>query len=146
MKASEKAYSLIKKFSPLRTRFYICKRGYYAIGYEHIDGVDRGMEITEEQAEKFLQTDVRLVENSIINRVNKPLLQNQFDALVSFIHSIGYKEFKNTHLLSLLNQNTYSSSILVELSKYIYDSARNIDKNLIERRNAEKTLYFSHIS
>lgn len=58
MKASEKAYSLIRQFEGLRLTAYRCPAGIWTIGYGHTSGVVPGMAITKEQAEEFLMRDI----------------------------------------------------------------------------------------
>ena len=58
MKASEKAYSLIRQFEGLRLTSYRCPAGVWTIGYGHTSGVVPGVSITKEQAEVFLRQDI----------------------------------------------------------------------------------------
>ncbi|MFR8803516.1 MAG: lysozyme, partial [Anaerovoracaceae bacterium] len=84
MKASEKAYSLVRQFEGLRLTAYRCPAGVWTVGYGHTSGVLSGMIITKEQAEEFLRQDIEAVEN-IVNAECRNLRQCQFDALVSFV-------------------------------------------------------------
>lgn len=79
MKASERAYSLIRQFEGLRLTAYKCPAGVWTIGYGHISGVMPGMTVTLEQAEKFLRQDIEAVE-IIVNSECVNLRQCQFDA------------------------------------------------------------------
>ena len=62
MKASEKAYSLIRQSEGLRLTAYRCPAGVWTIGYGHTSGVTEGMTISVEQAEEFLRQDIEAAE------------------------------------------------------------------------------------
>ncbi len=66
MKASEKAYSLIRQFEGLRLTAYRCPAGVWTIGYGHTSGVTEGMTISVEQAEDLLRQDIETAENGVL--------------------------------------------------------------------------------
>lgn len=97
MKLSQEGIDLIKKKEGLRLRSYLCQAGVWTIGYgstKYPDGfpVIEGEDCTEEQAEKFLRSDlsnrIYLFNNFLIkNRI--VLAQQQFSALISFGYNLG---------------------------------------------------------
>ncbi len=141
MKASEKAYSLIRQFEGLRLTAYKCPAGVWTIGYGHTSGVVPGMVITKEQADEFLMRDIETTENIV--RVECPgLRQYQFDALVSFVFNVGGGNFRKSTLLKKIKANPDDNSIMDEVLRWVYANGIVLS-GLQKRRLAEMRLYFS---
>lgn len=141
MKASEKAYSLIRQFEGLRLTAYLCPAGVCTIGYGHTSGVVQGIAITKERAEEFLRQDIEAVEN-ILNAECPRLRQCQFDAMVSFVFNVGGGNFRKSTLLKKIKANPDDSSIMDEFLRWVY-SKGVVLPGLQKRRLAEMRLYFS---
>ena len=116
----------------------------WTIGYGHTSGVTRGMTITKEQAEQFLEKDLEWVERVIATTVKVPLNQNQYDALASFIYNLGGTNFRNSTLLRKLNEGDYRGAANEFLK---WDKQRQKDGKLVpltgltKRRTKEKALF-----
>lgn len=110
MKASEKAYALIKEFEGLKLNSYKDFGGVWTIGYGHTRTAAPNMKIKKEDAEKLLRDDIERVELIINQLVKVPLSQNQFDALVSFVYNIGGLKFRKSNLLWQLNLGKYEKA------------------------------------
>lgn len=141
MKASEKAYSLIRQFEGLRLTAYKCPAGVWTIGYGHTSGVVQGIAITKEQAEECLRQDIATAEN-IVNAECRNLRQCQFDALVSFVFNVGGRNFRKSTLLKKIKANPDDNSIMDEFLRWVY-SKGVVLPGLQKRRLAEMRLYFS---
>lgn len=141
MKASEKAYSLIRQFEGLKLTAYRCPAGVRTVGYGHTSGVVPGMIITKEQAEEFLKQDIATAEN-IINAECRNLRQCQFDALVSFVFNVGGENFRKSTLLKKIEANPDDNSIMDEFLRWVYAKGVVL-QGLQKRRLAEMRLYFS---
>lgn len=141
MKASEKAYSLIRQFEGQRLTAYRCPAGIWTIGYGHTSGVVPGMAITKEQAEEFLMRDIETAEN-IVNAECRNLRQCQFDALVSFVLNVGGGNFRKSTLLKKIKVNPNDYSIMDEFLRWVYAKGVVLP-GLQKRRLAEMRLYFS---
>lgn len=141
MKASEKAYSLIRQFEGLRLTAYKCPAGVWTVGYGHTSGVASDMAIAKEQAEGLLRQDIAVVEN-IINAECPNLRQCQFDALVSFVFNVGSGNFRNSTLLKKIKVNPDDNSIMDEFLRWVYAKGAVLP-GLQKRRLAEMRLYFS---
>lgn len=141
MKASEKAYSLIRQFEGLRLTAYRCTAGVWTIGYGHTSGVVPGMTITKEQAEEFLRQDIATAEN-IVNAECRNLRQCQFDALVSFVFNVGGGNFCKSSLLKKIKANPDDNSIMDEFLRWVYAKGVVLP-GLQKRRLAEMRLHFS---
>ena len=142
MQISEKGLELIKQYEGFCPTPYLCPAGKLTIGYGHViafgekfsDGI-----ITKEKAEMLLKQDVSVVEKTLDNLVITQLLQNQFDALVSFIYNVGSKAFEKSTLLRLLNENKLDLAT-EEFSKWVF-AGGVVQKGLIRRRSAEKLMF-----
>lgn len=141
MKASEKAYSLIRQFEGLRLTAYRCPAGIWTIGYGHTSGVVPRMAITKEQAEEFLMRDIETAEN-IVNAECWNLRQCQFDAIVSFVFNVGGSNFRKSTLLKNIKVNPNDNSIMDEFLRWVYAKGVVLP-GLQKRRLAEMRLYFS---
>lgn len=141
MKASEKAYSLMRQFEGLRLTAYKCPAGVWTVGYGHTSGVVSGMTITKEQAEESLAQDILAVEN-VVNTECKNLRQCQFDSLVSFVFNIGGGNFRKSTLLKKIKVNPDDNSIMDEFLRWVYAKGIVLS-GLQKRRLAEIKLYFS---
>lgn len=141
MKASEKAYSLMRQFEGLRLTAYRCPAGVWTVGYGHTSGVVPGMTITKEQAEEFLMRDIVTAEN-IVNAECRNLRQCQFDALVSFVFNVGGGNFRKSTLLKKIKVNPNDYSIMDEFLRWVYAKGAVLP-GLQKRRLVEMRLYFS---
>lgn len=141
MKASEKAYSLIRRFEGLRLMAYRCPAGIWTIGYGHASGVELGRVITKEQAEELLRQDIATAEK-IVSAECPNLRQCQFDALVSFVFNVGVGNFRKSTLLKKVKANPDDNSIMDEFLRWVYAKGV-VQPGLQKRRLAEMKLYFS---
>ena len=140
MRASEKAYSLIRQFEGLRLTAYRCPAGVWTVGYGHTFGVVPGMSVTKEQAEEQLRHDIARAEN-IVNAECLNLRQCQFDALVSFVFNVGGRNFRKSTLLKKIKANPDDNSIMDEFLRWVYAEGVVLP-GLQKRRFAEMRLYF----
>ena len=141
MKASERAYALIRKFEGLRLAAYRCPAGVWTIGYGHTSGVVPGMSITASRAEVLLAQDVAVAEG-IVNAERLALRQCQFDALVSFVFNVGGANFRKSTLLAKVKVNADDNAIMDEFLRWVYGGGVVLP-GLQKRRLEEMRLYFS---
>ena len=138
MKASEKCYSLIRKFEGCYLTAYKCPSGVLTIGYGHTSGVKQGRTITKSQAEKYLKADIEKFEKVVTKYYRKyKWTQNEFDALVSFAFNVG-------NIDGLTNNGKRSKNVIANyITKYVHDNNGKILDGLVKRRNEEKNLFLS---
>jgi|SRR5687768_838372 len=111
MKTSKKGLELIKKVEGVKLQAYLpTKNDVWTIGYGHTKGVKQGDFITEADAHFFLVQDVKWAEDAVLDSVEVPLTQEQFDALVCFVFNVGGSAFRSSTLLKLLNQGKYEAA------------------------------------
>jgi len=97
------------------------------------------MQISQAQAEAFLQRDLATFEMAIASAVKVPLTADQFSALVSFIYNIGETNFGGSTLLRLLNQKDYLGAAN-QLLRWNKGGGQELP-GLTRRRQAERALF-----
>lgn len=137
----KKAIELIKEFEAFHSEAYRCPAGVWTIGWGHTQGVKRGMQITEEEAEKLLREDMREAER-VVKKLGVELNSNQYNALVSFVFNVGERAFAKSTLRAKILVNLNDKSIYSEFLQWVY--ANGVEyKGLKRRRKKEAELYFS---
>lgn len=131
---------LIKSFEGLRLKAYRDAVGIWTIGYGTTRGVQPNMEITEAQAEAFLQEDLARFEEAINSAVEAPINDNQFAALVSFTYNVGSGALRSSTLLRLLNAKEHVRAIADQFPRWNKAGGRAL-AGLTRRRNAERALF-----
>lgn len=147
MKTSKNGIQLIKQFEGCRLKAYKCPANVWTIGIGHTGTVNgkpitADMTITELMAETLLAIDLQKFENAINTKVKKPLTQNEFDALVSFVFNNGIGAFANSTMLKLLNQGNFELAAK-QFDRWIYAKGKVLN-GLKKRRAAEKALFLTH--
>ena len=140
MKTSIIGRNLIKSFEGYRSEAYLCPAGKWTIGYGHTRGVSEGDTCTKEQADLFLQEDLREAEMTV-ESTGLNLSQLQFDALVSLVYNIGSGNFYESTLLKRLKASTAASESLEEAWKRWKYAGGEVMNGLVRRRAAEWSLY-----
>jgi lysozyme len=102
MKISREGIVLIKSFEGFRPRAIRREDGGWVIGYGHTLSAREGTSVSEADAELLLRYDLLPVETSVNEAGSTILNQHQFDALVSFVHSVGVDRFQSSDVLAHL--------------------------------------------
>jgi GH24 family phage-related lysozyme (muramidase) len=131
---------LIKSFEGLRLEAYRDAVGIWTIGYGTTRGVQPGMVISENDAERFLVEDLTRFEQSIYEGVKVPINDNQFSALVSFTYNVGSGALLSSTLLKLLNQREDLRRVADEFPRWNKAGGQVLD-GLTRRRHAERSLF-----
>lgn len=102
MDIGSRGLNLIKQFESLKLVAYYDQAGIPTIGwgticYPNGQRVAMGEVCTAEQAESWLQWDLRSVE-ACLDSLNFYITQNQFDALAIFVYNVGVGGFKESTL------------------------------------------------
>ncbi len=133
----------IKEFEGFRGQAYPCPAGIWTLGYGHTKGVKQGEVITKEQAEELLLSDIYEFEVSV-HRLNLPLNQNQFDALVDFCFNLGTGNLSGSTLLKKIRLNVNDPSIETEFKRWVHAGGKVLP-GLVKRREWEAKRYFGTI-
>ncbi|EAU0368156.1 TPA: lysozyme [Salmonella enterica subsp. enterica] len=139
MKTSDNGRAFIRAREGVKLAAYQDGGGVWTIGYGHTRGVKQGQVIIHEQADEFLDSDLRQVESCISERVTVALNQNQFDALVSFVFNVGRQAFSDSTLLKKLNEGNYRAAA-DQFTRWVYDNDQFV-QGLYNRRVAERDLF-----
>jgi lysozyme len=112
LRTSRNGILLLKKHEGLRLKAYQDSRGVWTIGYgltsaAGIIKVYRGLTITAQQAEDYLQQALVQYENCVKDTIKVPLEQHQFDALVSFCYNVGPRAFEGSSIAQYVNQKRF---------------------------------------
>ena len=130
---------LIKSFEGFRPRAVARRDGTLSIGYGHTRSAREGITITEAEAELLLLHDLIPVVDFLHQQVRRTLTQNQFDALVSFVHSIGIERFERTDILGLIRKGQMKAA--AEVLAAIPDRQQPPIDIPYRRRCAERALF-----
>jgi lysozyme len=108
-KVTREGLEKIKQFEGLRLVAYQCSAGVWTIGYGSTSTAEKGMRITEAEAESLLYADLEVFESAVNRLVQVKLTDWQFAALVSFAFNVGVEAFENSMLLKKLNDGDYDA-------------------------------------
>lgn len=97
--------------------------------------------LTQDEAEKLLDIDIKIKENELNKLIKVPVTQNQYDALISFVFNLGVVNLKNSTLLRLLNQKNYKGAAQ-QFDRWVY-AGNKVLASLVKRRAEEKELFLS---
>ena len=104
MKTSKAGLEFIKSYEKLVLKSYNDGYGNWTIGYGHkitakeAEAMKNGIDV--DTADKFFQQDIKWIEDGINKNFDgvAPLLQNEFDALVSLGFNVGRHELVNSEI------------------------------------------------
>ena len=139
LRVSNELVDHIKSDEKFESNAYICPAGKPTIGYGHTKNVKMGQTVNKAQGEKLLREDLSEAESGIKKLVKVSLTQPMYDALVSFVFNVGYKNFEDSTLLKLLNKGDYTRAA-AEFTKWVHGGGQVLD-GLVKRRNWEKTMF-----
>ena len=143
MNISQDGIDLLVISEGLRLTAYKDTGGVWTIGFgtTKMNGVPvkEGDRITESIAHDLMRQDLGWVEKCIEETVQVPLLQNQYDALCSFIYNIGEQQWKRSTFLSLLNEARYTEAA-DQFHRWRFDNGKEIF-GLVKRRERERELF-----
>lgn len=155
MKTSQKGIDFIKSFEKCKLKPYLDGGGKATIGWGNTfypNGRKVTMKdppITQEYANQLFDVIVASFEKDVNFLTGKvTLLQNQFDALISFAYNVGADIDKDTiaeglgdsTLLRKVLSNPNDPKIVSEFLKWISKGTPN-EKGLTKRRQAEANIY-----
>jgi lysozyme len=142
MKTSTQGKRFIQQFEGFRLSAYNCPAGKWTIGFGNTHIGDRPVKaddkITLTEADDLFEIALIPYEKKVLKKVNTPLNQNQFDALVSHTYNTGGSDI----LFALINQGVAESKIRQWMETSHITGNGEVLNGLIRRRKAESELYF----
>lgn len=148
MRTSAGGLELIKSFEGFRETATRLPDGRWTIGYGHVRTAREGLTISQKDAEDLLLYDLKPVEDAVASFVYAPLMQNQFDALVSLAFNISPGQFRDSDILRNLNAGDYlaaANGFDLWRKARLHGRVMVVDA-LVRRRAAEKSLFLQHPS
>jgi lysozyme len=148
MKLNNAGYQLICEFEGLRLKPYLCSAKVPTIGYgntyypngKRVTLLDEP--ITKEYAFEIFKVIADKFGKRVLSMVKKPLTQNQFNALVSFVYNVGTGAFSTSTLLKKVNANPNDLTIRNEFARWTRANGKIVN-GLVNRRKKESDVYFS---
>jgi Phage lysozyme. len=134
METNTIALRFIKLVATPRYGVYVNKLQQLAIGYNHTIGVHKGTTCTEEQAELWLQEDIKYIKNMLHRTFPYQLNRWQTAALTSLIHEITVETFRASQLYTYVLNKQYKLAEQ-EFTKY------DMKNTSVLRRTQEQNLF-----
>jgi lysozyme len=109
MKVNQATVDLVKKWEGFKAEAYLCPANVWTIGYGTTTRagvgltVTRGMKITKEEAEHYLQKGLNAFAEQIRPHIAAPINDNEFGAFVSLAYNIGPSAFIKSSALRHFN-------------------------------------------
>lgn len=137
MKINKEGLDLIKSFEGCVLHAYDDGYGNITIGWGHCDKSYAGKTITQADADRLLEQDLKRFEDAVNKYVSTYNLNaNEFSALVSFTYNCG-----EGCLDELLHNGTVNrSDITYRMGLYVH-SGSEVVEGLVRRRAAEVELF-----
>ena len=145
------AINLIRKYEGFSEKAYadLATGGKpYTIGYGtqyYPDGapVKNGQRCTEEKALEYLFHEVQIINKELLKE-DLHLDNYMKQALVSFIHSVGWDSFLYSQIMDCIENENFSG-VCEEISRWIFDENYQIIGGLLDRRKEEVKLFLTEI-
>ena len=143
MEVSDNGLKLIKKYEGCRLTAYkpVAGEKYWTIGWGHYGpDVTEGMHITQAEADRLLEEDVKAYANEVEKTCKYlNLNQNEFDALVSFTYNCGAGNLQRL----TANKTRTKEEIAEHITAYTKGAGGVELAGLVKRRQAEKDLFLT---
>lgn len=121
----------------------------YTIGYGtqfYPDGspVKRGQFCTKEKALEYLFHEVEVIDTQL-QKLNLGLDAHMRQALISFVHSIGWDPFFYSDIVDALERDD-TAGVVHEMSRWIFDAGHQVIGGLLDRRREEIRLFLTEVN
>ena len=120
----------------------------YTIGFGsqfYPDGaaVQRGQRCSRKKALEYLAHEIEIISDQL-NGLNLPLTHTMRQALISFIHSVGWPGFLYSSIVDAMEINDVAHTIDL-MGQWIFDANHKVIGGLIERRRDEVQLFLEEV-
>ena len=120
----------------------------YTIGYGtqfYPDGtpVKQGQRCSKQRALEYLFHEVQIIDTQLA-KLNLGLDSHMRQALISFIHSIGWEPFLYSSIVDLIEIEDFCS-VTKEISSWIFDVDHKVIGGLLDRRREEVNLFLYEV-
>jgi GH24 family phage-related lysozyme (muramidase) len=145
------AINLIRKYEGFNERAYAdpaTGAEPYTIGFGtqyYPDGspVKKGQRCSKEKALEYLFHEVSIIDTEL-QKLNLGLDDPMRQALISFVHSIGWEPFLYSEIVDAIEQEDFKVASDC-MSRWIFDEYHRVIGSLIDRRREEVNLFLKEI-
>ena len=146
------AINLIQKYEGFSEKAYgdpSSGNKAYTLGYGtqyYPDGtpVKQGQCCSKEKALEYLFHEINVI-NEQLSKLDLDLDSHMKQALISFIHSVGWEPFLYSSIIDCI-ENDNLSGACEEISRWIFDENYKIIGGLLDRRKEEIKLFLNNIN
>jgi lysozyme len=151
MSCFARALNIVKKYEGFSERAYpdtSTGGAPYTFGYGsqyYPDGaaVKKGQCCSQQKALEYLFHDMEIIEGDI-KRLNLGIDASMQEALISFVHSVGWDAFLYSNLIDQIECENWPGAT-AEISRWIFDDQHRAIGGLIDRRREECLLFLEEI-
>lgn len=145
-----RAINLIRKYEGFNEKAYpdpCTGVEPYTFGYGtqyYPDGspVKKGQYCSKEKALEYLFHEASVIEGQL-QKLNLGLEACMTEALISFVHSIGWKPFLYSEIIDCIDREDFFG-VTREMCNWIFDAQHKVVGGLIDRRREEVNLFLEH--
>ena len=143
------AVELIRKYEGFSEKAYPSgDYGKYTVGYGtqfYPDGspVKLGQWCTKEKALEYLYQEVKAIRSSL-DDLNLSLDHSMEQALISFIHSVGWTPFLYSNIIDAIERDDLGEAA-EEIKSWIFDENHEVIGGLLDRRREEVALFLREV-
>jgi lysozyme len=146
-----RAIKLIRKYEGFSEKAYPDSStgdAPYTLGFGtqyYPDGspVKKGHLCTERKAFEYLNHEVEVISEEL-EGLNLGLDGSMFNALISFIHSIGWEPFLYSNIIDCVDVEDWNGAAK-EITNWIFDPYYKVIGGLLDRRREEASLFLSEV-
>jgi lysozyme len=113
--------------------------GYGTQYYPDGSPVKQGHCCTKEKAFEYLTHEISCIDDDLED-LHLHIDNFMRSALISFIHSVGWKPFLYSHIIDCIEQENWGG-VVDEMNLWIFDKNHHVIGNLLERRREEASLF-----
>ncbi len=146
------AINLIRKYEGFNEKAFadpVTGAEPYTFGYGtqfYPDGspVKRGQRCSKEKALEYLFHEVEVIDTQL-KKLNIGLDDYMRQALISFIHSIGWEPFFYSNVVDCIDREDFAGATK-EMARWVFDSDHHVIGGLLDRRREEVQLFLKAIN
>ena len=117
--------------------------GYGSQFYPDGSPVKAGHCVTKQKALEFLRNEIYIIDSEL-DKLHLDIDSSMREALISFIHSIGWEAFLYSSVIDYIDVSKYHAAV-DEMNRWIFDSNHKALGHLLHRRQEETNLFLSEI-
>ena len=117
--------------------------GYGSQFYPDGSPVKAGHYVTKQKASELLRNEIYVIDSEL-DKLHLDIDSSMREALISFIHSIGWEPFLYSNIIDHVDSLKYHAAA-DEMNRWIFDENHMALGHLLDRRQEETNLFLSEI-